>query len=170
MGKRFAQLGVRDAIWLSQQPHHVQTLWFECVAVDQFGDSFKPIRSQLQKKSFQRAKKILVEAGYLEFDCKMSPDDRRKIDTWLVRNLHGIYADRYNGNPKTSYEEFLQSDYWQQVRYWILERDGHTCQSCGAMIRLEVHHLTYEHHGEEHLHPEDLVTLCRDCHAREHDK
>lgn len=34
---------------------------------------------------------------------------------------------------------------------------------------IHVHHRTYEHHGEEHLHLGDLVCLCSVCHKTFHD-
>ena len=35
---------------------------------------------------------------------------------------------------------------------------------CSASAGLEVHHNTYENHGREHLHLEDLTVLCNRCH------
>ncbi|WP_416212660.1 HNH endonuclease [Nostoc sp. DedQUE04] len=37
-----------------------------------------------------------------------------------------------------------------------------------ATESLQVHHLTYENHGKEHEHLEDLITLCDDCHKKQH--
>ena len=93
MRRKFAKLAPVDAMWLSRQPHHVQTLWFECVSVEQFGDQFQPFTTRLEQKSFQRARKILSTAGYLQFDFKRNPDDQRQIETWLVKNLHGATTD-----------------------------------------------------------------------------
>ena len=35
---------------------------------------------------------------------------------------------------------------------------------------VDVHHKTYEHHGQEHRYLGDLVLLCRNCHSKFHDK
>lgn len=35
---------------------------------------------------------------------------------------------------------------------------------------LDLHHKTYEHHGDELEHLDDLEFLCRDCHAYRHGK
>ncbi len=67
------------------------------------------------------------------------------------------------------YEMFLSSPYWQYVRKIVFfnkfhGRDPH-CTTCGAKGEvLDIHHLTYEHHGDEHNHLEDLMVVCRPCH------
>lgn len=66
------------------------------------------------------------------------------------------------------YYKFLKTDYWKKVRSIVLERDRFLCQECFGKDRLEVHHRTYEHHGHEHEHLQDLITLCRNCHGRQH--
>lgn len=66
------------------------------------------------------------------------------------------------------YDSFLLSDYWKQVAGAVKRKAGYRCEKCGSTRRLEVHHTTYEHKGEEHLHPEDLQCLCHDCHSEIH--
>ena len=36
--------------------------------------------------------------------------------------------------------------------------------SCGCRESLQTHHLSYDHHGEEHLYMNDLKVLCSKCH------
>jgi len=67
-----------------------------------------------------------------------------------------------------SYHDFLQSPYWKQVRRTVLERDGRKCIACGKTYGLSVHHMSYKHHGREHLFLEDLATVCKDCHKIMH--
>lgn len=60
---------------------------------------------------------------------------------------------------------YLRSDHWHAVRQWALLVDRHRCRECGRGgrgITLDVHHRTYEHLWAER--PEDLETLCRQCH------
>lgn len=74
-----------------------------------------------------------------------------------------------------TYDEFLQTEYWEIISYYIKITRNFTCQCCGKkfniMSKLNVHHKTYEHHGEEHK-PEviqsDLELLCEDCHLDFH--
>lgn len=66
------------------------------------------------------------------------------------------------------YAAFLGTKYWKSVRSEkIIQADG-KCEFCGCAVNLHVHHKTYEHHGKEHEHMDDLVVLCADCHLREH--
>lgn len=64
------------------------------------------------------------------------------------------------------YSEYLEQPEWQKTRLRAIERDGSICRACGSSERLNVHHVTYERTGEER--PEDLTTLCRDCHELFH--
>ena len=64
------------------------------------------------------------------------------------------------------YSEYLKSDHWKETRLTILDRDGERCVICNSKDRLEVHHRTYERLGEEL--PDDLCTLCHDCHDTFH--
>jgi 5-methylcytosine-specific restriction endonuclease McrA len=72
--------------------------------------------------------------------------------------------------PRRTYQQFLQSAYWKDVRLQVLKRDGYRCQECGRRQRLQVHHLTYRHHGKEGRYLQDLVTLCKNCHRSHHVK
>ena len=65
-----------------------------------------------------------------------------------------------------SYQDYLRSEQWQQLRRKVLKRDLHICQGCLAQPASEVHHTTYAHARREFCF--ELVSLCRDCHARLH--
>lgn len=75
-----------------------------------------------------------------------------------------------NSLRKLSYDDFLKTDYWKEVRQAKLRECGHKCQICGAKHDLHIHHNCYDHHGQEHKHLEDLVVLCKDCHTLFHQK
>lgn len=48
------------------------------------------------------------------------------------------------------------------------ERDNYTCQICGSTDRTEGHHLfeySYENGASD---PENIITLCHDCHRLVH--
>jgi len=69
---------------------------------------------------------------------------------------------------------FYKSAEWQRMRTFVLIRDKYKCQRCGRSGALEVHHI-------KHLTPDNindamvtlneanLITLCRDCHFKEHE-
>ncbi|MCD7805594.1 MAG: HNH endonuclease [Oscillospiraceae bacterium] len=63
------------------------------------------------------------------------------------------------GNPE--YDRYIHSAAWRQIADRRLEQDNYTCCVCGKPAT-EVHHLTYEHFGNEQL--DDLVSLCHRCH------
>jgi hypothetical protein len=67
-----------------------------------------------------------------------------------------------------TYRKFLLSDYWKEVRKEVLKRDNNECVVCHTNKRLCIHHITYKHHGFEHKHLSDLVTLCDSCHKSTH--
>ena len=72
---------------------------------------------------------------------------------------------------KMKYEEFLQTDYWKLVSEQARINAHYKCQLCGCSDKkLNVHHNTYEHRGEEFKHMEDLICLCEDCHEFYHRK
>lgn len=68
------------------------------------------------------------------------------------------------------YDDYLKTDYWQQVSRKVKERGGYRCQICNSPHDLQAHHRTYEHRGNELNHLDDLICLCRRCHAIFHGK
>lgn len=64
------------------------------------------------------------------------------------------------------YHEHLASPAWQQTRRAVLRRAEGICEGCGRVAATQVHHLTYEHMGEEFLF--ELVAICDACHRRLH--
>jgi len=65
------------------------------------------------------------------------------------------------------YAEYLQTEHWQRVTESAKRRAGFKCQVCGAKGgELNTHHNTYDNKGAEL--PEDLVVLCKNCHALFH--
>lgn len=67
------------------------------------------------------------------------------------------------------YQDYLQSDEWSRLRALVIGRAGGACERCRRTAgEWNVHHLTYERRGHENL--EDLILLCRRCHAIEHGK
>jgi 5-methylcytosine-specific restriction endonuclease McrA len=76
-----------------------------------------------------------------------------------------------------SYAEKLFDKRWREKRERILMRDKHQCVICGKSDDLVVHHKQYHFHERlrSHFDPWDyddryLITLCKSCHNRGHDK
>lgn len=85
---------------------------------------------------------------------------------WYVHRLNR--QQRQKRLAIMPYREYLATPEWAEKRKQALARAGHRCQLCNGRERLEVHHRTYDRRGAER--PDDLVTLCRSCHARHHGK
>lgn len=69
-------------------------------------------------------------------------------------------------------KSFYKSKEWAQVRSFVLMRDKYKCQKCGKPAQ-EVHHkehLTPDNIYDPtiNLNPDNLVSLCKDCHFEEH--
>ena len=67
---------------------------------------------------------------------------------------------------------FYNSKEWQNTRKYILMRDKYLCVKCGAPAE-EVHHKKHLSPSnitdtEITMNPENLVSLCRECHFAEH--
>lgn len=71
------------------------------------------------------------------------------------------------------YEDQLKTSTWLRMKYQVMKRDNFVCSNClcdNYEKQLEVHHITYVKHAKAWDYPEwMLVTLCRDCHQKEHD-
>lgn len=56
---------------------------------------------------------------------------------------------------------------YENLRQQVLRRDGWRCQSCGAMLNLEVHHQQFRSHARDDS-DSNLITLCNGCHTLVH--
>ncbi len=63
-----------------------------------------------------------------------------------------------------SYNEYLKSSHWKDVRERALKQADRKCSMCTNRARLNVHHRTYARLGAEW--DNDVVVLCRSCHAK----
>lgn len=78
------------------------------------------------------------------------------------------------GNPLPVGTDYQLGEMYDQynVRQYVLFRDGYTCQCCGAhstarkSVKLHVHHLESRKTGGNA--PDNLTTLCEDCHKGYH--
>lgn len=88
------------------------------------------------------------------------------IDSRKVANT------RIWGLRETEEGQKRDSTDWQRKRREVLKRDEFTCQECGRAaeeIQLEVHHKQPVSQGGSDE-PENLMSLCVDCHAKRHKK
>jgi hypothetical protein len=62
---------------------------------------------------------------------------------------------------KKAYQRYVKTD------CWLLRREAYlklhtSCETCGQVTRLQVHHLTYERFGHEA--DSDMIAVCLPCH------
>lgn len=82
------------------------------------------------------------------------------------------YYERIDSMAREFAKPFYNSKQWQEIREYILMRDKYLCQKCGSPAE-EVHHkikLTPENMDDPKITmgEDNLISLCRDCHFKEH--
>ncbi len=87
-------------------------------------------------------------------------DQQRRLDNARYEALLDEYRRRPYADRRTTRE-------WMVLKRQVHRRDRYRCRLCGCDgDQLHVHHRTYTTYAEERL--EDLITLCRSCHAHFH--
>ena len=72
-----------------------------------------------------------------------------------------------------SKEEFDEHIYYEKnlpetIREFVFERDSYMCRSCNSNRGIAPHHILFRSAGGTH-NPDNLVTLCFNCHRDVHD-
>lgn len=70
---------------------------------------------------------------------------------------------------RMKYSDYLQTDYWVEMRKIIKERYHESCVLCGATKELRTHHRSYKNKGNPEKELFDLVLLCSECHFLFHE-
>lgn len=96
--------------------------------------------------------------------------DDWRMQTQLYREeklrLQQEARDQEQAERHAAYSEYLTSPAWKKKRAMVLDRAGDLCEGCGVNRAIQVHHLTYEHVGDEFLW--ELKAVCRQCHQKAH--
>ena len=73
-------------------------------------------------------------------------------------------------DPGIEGEEYQQGEQLgsENVKAYVKARDGFRCRSCGSRDHLEVHHIRQRKDGGSDR-PDNLVTLCHECHKAWHE-
>ena len=137
-----------------------------------------------------------ADVGWRCYDCGAIVPKKSRVDTgicWSIRDstIHGWARFCENCTEKRlqkhylllkqdyrqsklrlqelrsmPYEEYLQTDEWDEKRRRALWRADYKCELCNSNGKLHVHHKTYERRGEERN--KDLIVLCENCHKTHH--
>lgn len=90
---------------------------------------------------------------------------RSQREGWLTR-ISEEAAERAQAGNRAEYDDYLRSDAWKRLRSRVMARANNTCEGCLERKAEHVHHLTYEHIGNEFAF--ELRALCEPCHIRLH--
>lgn len=72
---------------------------------------------------------------------------------------------------KMHYDEFLQDERWLAFRKFVFVVRGCKCEMCGSYEHLQVHHIKYKEGLRSWEYTcNDVMVLCRNCHAKIHGK
>lgn len=85
---------------------------------------------------------------------------------WLSVNNTGENNPNWRGGVGVDWRTDKK---WRKLRELAIQRDGNECQSCHEEPDTpHVHHITPVHAGGEKYNPDNLATLCPDCHYETH--
>ena len=98
---------------------------------------------------------------------------RKFLPVAKIRVEIGKFDSQKIANPTISGVEYQQGQLagWENMKAYAKWRDGQKCRSCGKSAkdgaRLEVHHIRHRADGGSDT-PENVVTLCHECHDAHH--
>ena len=101
------------------------------------------------------------------FVCKILPVQKIVVEI-------GKFDSQQLKYPEIQGEQYQQGTLanWENLKAYAKYRDGYKCRACGKSkqqdgVRLEVHHIIRRADGGTDV-PENVVTLCEDCHKAHH--
>lgn len=108
--------------------------------------------------------------GLPEFDEQIIQKEKIRREVFLQKcKALEDFSEELRGEKKSEwwdwYNQYLQSPEWKSKRELVLARDR-VCAGCGERRSDHVHHLTYDHVGNEFLW--ELVGVCVCCHQKAH--
>ena len=125
------------------------------------------VNTLLQTNPAVRQKWLAAKKGQIAWNLGLSGKDYH----------NPIKTGKDHGNWKGGHGGFRDTAEWKILRLAIHRRDNWTCQECGdrahkgrgSRINLEVHHIVSVNDAPELIKdPNNLVTLCRNCHFKTH--
>ena len=104
----------------------------------------------------------------IKFVCKILPISELRVEL-------GKFDTQRIQNPEIHNEQYQQGTLsgWENLKAYAKWRDGQKCRACGksprddSSVRLEVHHIRRRADGGSDT-PDNVVTLCHECHEAHH--
>lgn len=124
-----------------------------------------------------KAPNAVKKAGYTDEEVAALPEFDEDLGRrhWSARSeriralterRQAEYQARADAEWWAWYDNYLRSPEWREKRKRVLRRANGECEGCGDNYAVQVHHLTYEHVGDEFLW--ELRAVCPACHERVH--
>ena len=90
------------------------------------------------------------------------------VTKWKVETASFDISKMTNPDIKgKEYQEGRQKGFYN-IKAYVLHRDGYQCQKCKAKnVKLHVHHIIFRSKQGTNS-PDNLITLCQDCHDKLH--
>jgi hypothetical protein len=131
------------------------------------------VKNRTHLKEVQEGKSTYKQPGFHRVDNMFVCDECIEVEKhkiWENRQSEQMqFGLRLQELKAMDYTDFLKTPEWDATRRAMLRKAKYTCQLCNKDgVTLNVHHKTYERIGEELT--DDLIVLCKSCHAKFHDK
>ena len=154
------QIGTKPSIDMCQEL--VDRMGFTNFNADEFYNYYQERNWLTSKGEEPQSLEALINA----YNGKIIQEKRKNGETVEKRDV-GIRKQM-----SLEYNHLLKDKRWWRKRFEIMQRDNWKCSICGAdyeTSELNVHHKIY-HQGlmPWEYNDEDLITLCSECHKKEH--
>lgn len=158
--KDLCSLYIDELSYLSSQPEEKPNKVKELTkAIQEIGDTLGDTKERVIRDILRTEGHVSVKEKCKFIDLFIyGGQDEFPVEEVKERILH------------MDYQDFLKTPYWKSIAYFVKAEAGRKCSICGATKTLEVHHLTYDNHGDELHHLDDLVCVCKKCHEGFHNQ
>lgn len=121
-----------------------------------------------QNASNQIAAVEAMREGFTPWDEELAETGRTLRSAQYERDRHTRELESLLRQQEWSqkYNAHLISQKWQKLRKLVFKRSDGFCEGCGVRKAIQVHHVSYDHMGDEFLW--ELRAVCLTCHERIH--
>lgn len=147
---------MRTEVRTQVRSNGVQVYVRQCLQCGQATNVAKKTLPQSILASARPVNEALKEAWHKKLDDYWHYETERKQAEWRAQQ------SEQSQQWWASYNAYLESSAWRKKRALVIDRAEGVCEGCGTKPPTHVHHLTYEHVGEEMLF--ELVAVCNPCH------
>lgn len=157
---------------ISEEEYSAFSKSFECV----HGDSKLRWRNAKKQSVFLQCLNCGGTVGTAIKHSALSPSEYSSLGMWdeaLAKNYSDLRLQAYESKKQEKdtawwdwYNSYLESPAWKAKREAVLIRENWKCQGCREKSATQVHHLSYEHAGNELLF--ELAAVCDECHDTVH--